>query len=575
MFDRTLLSRVSDSAWLGCRARNAARRPLFIATTATCVIALAMLSLVLAPKQRQRPGPLASAMVVDTVSLLQALSESRVRVANAESAFAVVRHEVLADARPHVEQLDPQQLRRHDSLTNVLTDLQSLIGKVEAAPLPTSYRALAASAALISNPRIIALVDSLREVERKRDGLASSGDADPMYIALTDQATEIGHSIEAIASVRRDSLVASITRMTAPAAEESASSVGDTLPWIAERDSALSAVATATADLRNARRQLEQNRQEVKRAAEISVISASPFAMVVAGAILGIVLGFAGALLLEFRGPTIASGAEIERITDARIMAVVTPIARPTEHERRQGNRVAPKYLDIHGDSYRLAYLHIEQSVASPDIVSIVGDDPDVCAIAAMNFAAIAVEDARSVLVIDVAGRSQAIRSLSPMTGQGDIAGVISGRQTWGDATAQILVGRDKTIDVLTGDRPTPHAPLIDLLRRDKQRLGADYDTVFLVGALDLVSERSADGLIGGTVITATVARTPLPAVVQAIGILREATATIFGVVLWDAAPPRLAARVSRRGGGDRKPVGQASPRSAVEARPAPDPSIV
>jgi ElaB/YqjD/DUF883 family membrane-anchored ribosome-binding protein len=515
-------------------------------------------------------------MAVDTLSLLQALSQSRVRVANAESTFAVVRHEVLADAKPHIEQLDPSQLRRHDSLTNVLTDLQGLIGKVETAPLPTSYRALAASPALISNPRIVALIDSLNEVERKRDGLASSGNADPMFMALTDQVTEIGHSIEEVASVRRDSLLSSITRMTAPTAEaESARSLADTLPWIAERDSALSAVSTATADLSNARRQLEENRQEQKDAAEISIISANPFAMVVAAAILGIVLGFAGALLSEFRGPTIASGAEIERVTSARIMAVVTPIARPNEHERRQGNRVAPRYLDISGDSYRLAYLHIEQSVASPDVVAIVGDDPDVCAIAAMNFAAIAVEDARSVLVIDVAGRSEAIRSLSPMTGRGDVADVISGRHAWGDATAQILVGRDKTIDVLTGDRPTPPAPMIELLHRDRRRLGANYDTVFLVGGLDLVSERSADGLIDGTVITATVARTPLKAVVQAIGVLREASRTVFGVVLWDAAPPRLAARVRRSSGGDRQPVHQTTQKGPGDARPAPDASVV
>jgi Mrp family chromosome partitioning ATPase len=578
MFDGTLLSRVSDSAWLGCRARNAARRPLFIGTITACVIALAILSLVLAPKQRGRPGPLPSTMLVatDTLLLVQTLDQSRVRVANADSTLAIVRQQVLAGTRPRIEQLDPQSLRRHDSLTNVLTDLQGLIGKVETAPLPTSYRALAASPVLISNPRIVVLLDSLHDIERQRDGLDAAGGTDPMFIVLTARATEVGRSIEGIANERRDSLLSTITRMTAPASDaaETRATVPDTLPWIAERDSARSAAATAAADLVAARRGLEENRQEVKRAQEISVISASPFAMIVAAVIFGIVLGFVGALLSEFRAPTIASAAEVERSTTARITAVVTPIARPPAHERRQGNRVAPRYLDFNGDSYRLAYLHIEQSVASPDIVAIVGDDPDVCAIAAMNFAAFAVEDARSVLVIDMAGRSEAIRSLSPMTGHGDVTDIISGRRTWIGATAQISVGRDKMIDVLTADRPAPLSPLLELLRRDKSRLGADFDTILLVASLDLVPDLSTEESINGTVITATVARTPLRAVVRAIEVLREAGRPVFGVVLWDAAPPRLAARAGRPDGGDRQRARQLARQQSIDAQVSPDAGV-
>jgi hypothetical protein len=571
MFDGKLTFRIRDPAWLSSRARNAARRPMFIAVIAACVVALALLSLVLAPRHRRRPGPMPSTAIikVDTLPIAEALAVSKSRVGSADSALVIVRQQVLAaTAKPKTDSLDPKLLRRHDSLTNVLTELQSLIGKVETAPLPTSYRALAASPALISNPQIIALLDSLRDVEKDRESLGSAGGADPMFVALTSRLTEIGRSIEAVASERRDSLRSTITMITAPSKQvvEERAAAPDTMPWVSERDSALSAVGTATTDLAAARRQLADNQREIEAAQEISVITASPFAMVVAAAIFGIVFGFAGALRSEFRAPTVADGPELERVTGARIMATVVPVPRPSELERRQANRIAPKYLDAKADSYQLAYLHVEQSVATPDVVAIIGDDADVSAIVAMNLAAIAAEDARSVLVIDAAGRSAASRSLLPVTGAGDLSEIISGHRSWVDVTAHVSVGRDKLIDVVTGARAAAPAALVELLNRDKQRLGKYYDTVFVVGGLDLVPSLVDDHSVGGTVITATVGRTPLAAVVQATNALREKARQVFGIILWDGPPPRLAARARRRTGGDRKATAPplASPRPSV-----------
>lgn len=569
MFDGKLTFRIRDPAWLSSRARNAARRPMFIGVIAACVVALAVLSLVLAPRHRRRPGPMPSTEIikVDTVPIVQALAEAKSRVQSADSALLIVRRqELAASAKPKIDSLDPKLLKRHDSLTNVLTELQSLIGKVETAPLPTSYRALAASPALISSPQINALLDSLREIEKDRESLGAESGADPMFVALTSRLTEIGRSIEAVASERRDSLRSTITMMTTPSKQvvEERAAAPDTMPWVAERDSAISAVGTATSDLAAARRQLGDNQRAIEAAQEISVITAGPFAMVVAAAIFGIAFGFAGALRSEFRAPTVADGPEIERVTGARIMATVTPVPRTAELERRQANRVAPKYLDAKADSYQLAYLHVEQSVATPDIVAIIGDDADVSAIVAMNLAAIAAEDARSVLVIDSAGRSAAIRSLVPVSGSGDLAEIVSDHHSWVDATSHVSVGRDKLVDVVTGARPVAAAALIELLKRDKQRLGKYYDTVFVVAGLDLVASLVDDDSVGGTVITATIGRTPLANVLLATNALREKGRQVFGVILWDGPPPRLVARAQRRLGGDRKatapPVASAQP---------------
>ena len=51
--------RVPEPAWLGSRARNAVRRPMFIALTTVIVIGLAALSIVFAPKNRRAMGPTA------------------------------------------------------------------------------------------------------------------------------------------------------------------------------------------------------------------------------------------------------------------------------------------------------------------------------------------------------------------------------------------------------------------------------------------------------------------------------------------------------------------------------------
>jgi hypothetical protein len=327
----------------------------------------------------------------------------------------------------------------------------------------------------------------------------------------------------------------------------------DTMPWVAERDSAHSAVAVATTDLDNARGALELQRQEKERAQEITAISASPFAMIIAAAIFGIVFGFGGALQMELRRPTVSDAKEVERTTGARVMAAVVPAIDGGEFDRRKSDRLAPGYLDPKSESYQLAYLHVEQSAASPDVVTVLGDDPDVCAIVTMNIAAIAAEDARSVLVIDTAGRGDAIRALLPFSPSADLADLIGGITSWVDATAHVAVGRDRTIDVITGNRSTAPAGLMELIQRERQRLGRHYDSVFVIGALDLIPSIVENDFVEGTVLTATAGRTRLSNLVDSAKALRDSGRQLFGVVLWDAPPPRLSARPKRKAGGKRK----------------------
>jgi Mrp family chromosome partitioning ATPase len=550
--------RVPEPAWLSSRARNAARRPLVIGLTAAIIVALAGLSLVLAPKNRRPMGPSVAVtdLRIDTVPLQLALERAHSRVTSAESALVIVRREVATyTAQPKVDSVAPEVLARHDSLSNILNELSSLLGKVETVPLPSSYRTLAASPALVSNGKVKALLDSLSDVERERDAFGSVGGADPMFVALTSRATDIGRAIEAVAAERRDSLRAQISRIITPTqqAAKARAAAPDTMPWVAERDSARSAVAVAGTDLEKARAALELQAQERQRAQDISAISASPFAMIIAAAIFGIVFGFAGSLQGEMRRPTVSDGPEVERVTGARVMASVVPVIEQGGYDRRKADRLAPGYLDPKSESYQLAYLHVEQSAASPDVVAVLGDDPDVCAIVTMNIAAIAAEDARSVLVIDAAARGDAIRELLPFSPSADLADLIGGIASWVDATAHVAVGRDRTIDVVSGTRVASPVALIELIQRERGRLGRHYDSVFVIGSLELVPSIVETRSVEGTVLTATAGRTRLSELVEAATALRAEGRQLYGVVLWDAAPPRLTARPKRTSGGKRK----------------------
>lgn len=543
---------------------------MFIGFVAVIVVGLAALSIVFAPKNRRAMGPSAAVadIRIDTVALQAALERAHSRVTSAESALVVVRRDVASyNATPAIDSVSPAVLARHDTLVNILNELSSLIGKVETVPLPSSYRALAASPALSSNGQVKVLLDSLANIERERDAFGGTGGADPMFIALTSQATDIGRAIETIASTRRDSLRAQISRIVTPTTQiaKARAAAPDTMPWVAERDSARSAVTVATSDIANAREALELQRQERERAQQITAISASPFAMIVAAAIFGIVFGFGGALQMELRRPTVSDAPEVERVTGARVMASVVPNANSPEYDRRKADRLAPGYLDPTSESYQLAYLHVEQSAASPDVVTVLGDDPDICAIVTMNLAAIAAEDARSMLVIDGAGRGEAIRSLLPFSPSADLADLIGGIASWVDATAHVAVARDRTVDVVTGARSASPAGLIELIERERQRLGRHYDSVYVIGSLDLVPAIAENSFVEGTILTATAGRTRLSQLVEATTALRSRGRQLFGVVLWDGVPPRLTARPKRTAGGKRKapPSRMASPQPA------------
>jgi hypothetical protein len=96
--------------------------------------------------------------------------------------------------------------------------------------------------------------------------------------------------------------------------------------------------------------------------------------------------------------------------------------------------------------------------------------------------------------------------------------------------------------------------------------LGKHYDSVFVIGALELVPAIVANPFVEGTILTATAGKTQLTNLVDSAKALRESGRRLFGVVLWDAPPPHLSERPKRKAGGKRKapPSRMATPHPAV-----------
>src|SRR5690349_8450357 len=268
---------VPRATYLAARARNAMHRPIFIGAVSVGTFVTALVALIVVPQQAHRAAQKIAPKPgerPDTASIARAIASANAHVASAEVALnnARVRAAVLSQAS--VDTLDPILAARRDSLNRRLSDLDALLARTETAPLAASYRALGESPEISSRTSVKVLLDSLAEIERARDASATSGGADPVFVALTARATEIGRALQNIATARRDSLkdeVARIEPRRRPSQSELAQA--DTVRRLIARDSANAALAAATAQMDAAHRRLEELDRRAERARQL----ANPF----------------------------------------------------------------------------------------------------------------------------------------------------------------------------------------------------------------------------------------------------------------------------------------------------------
>lgn len=526
------------------------RRPIFVAAVSVGTFITALVALVVMPQQARRA---AKAILPrpgerpDTLPLALNTAIARNQFRAAESAIAGARVRAVVAAKTAINTLSPAALAKRDSLETAAAALEKLLARAENAPLAASYRALSESPGLAGDPRVRTLLDSLGEIEKEREGFGAVGGVDPVFVALTSRATEIGRAIEAIGEQRRDSLRRGIVALapvrTAPAV--ASLTIPDTDALIAGRDSARTRLERDTTELTRQRQKVIAVDARIQRAREVATVSAPPFALLAAALVFGVVLGFGSALSDELRHPRIANAHEAERFSGVRVLGVVEPRPPSPDRNRRSADRAAPPYMDPGASGHQLVYLHVATSGTNLLMLTVAGEEAAIAAVVATNLAAIASEEAKNTLLVDVDPACN-IPAMLRVRAQPGIVDIVDGTVTWPEATVQKTVGRDRTIDVVPSGTALPLptvAEIAAILKQDSPRLGRHYDAVIiLVSAKQALSGISAGLPIPDVIYCARVGRTRLASLRKAIESLAQTGARPVGVVLWNAPPPTLPA---------------------------------
>ena len=551
---------LTPATWIAARARNALRRPVFIGAVSVVTFAASLLALVVVPQQARKAAAAIrppSDLRPDTEPTFAALREAERQVATAEAEIGQARTElarlvtataavVSVDTLANGDTLSVAARTLRDSVTGQVAELTRLLARAENAPLLGSYRALAQAGPMQGDARVKGMLDSLVEIERERESFNAVGGVDPAFVALTARANELGRNIKGLAATRRTVLRQELALLApAPSAAQSALAaqpLPDTLERIKARDEARIAAAGVTTRLAGERAELLRLDEREERARDLANVGASPPAMLTAALVFGAMLGFGLALLDEVRHPRVADTFEVERATGIRVLGVIRPLPRSSERGRRAADRNGPSYIDPGADGHQLIYLTIATASANILMLTITGDSPAVTSVIAVNFAAIAADEARTTLLIDTDSVASPVASALRMRGSAGMAGLVNGSIDWPEAVRATRLGRDRAIDVVpSGEGTLSIDEQSAVLKRDITMLARRYDAILVVSALD----QALAGLpsvmpVPDVLYCARAGLTPIAELKRNLDTIAEAGGHVRGIVLWDAPEPVL-----------------------------------
>jgi len=537
--------------WMAARARNALRRVVVFGIVGGVVFIAALIAFVLVPRNASRKALAVAAQIEaknDSSPAVAARDRYLAEVTAIDSALGAARRAANPVPAPVIDTFPPAVRAQRDSLGAQLATLNRLIDRAENAPLPTSYRALAASPEVAADPRVRILLDSLAGIERDRNAFGAVGTVDPVYLALTSRANAIGRSIQAVADAKRGEIrgkLALIRPTPAPVVRPTINV--DTTKLLAQRATAQQSYTAAARQVDQISSKNSRIDRESAHARELSNVGAPPWAMLAAAVVLALAVGFAASFGTELKRPHIADPREAEQVSGARVLTVVRPPEVVVERSRRQADVEAPPLIDVVSESYRTLYLHIASVEASVPIVTITGDDPGIVATVAANLAASAAYEARSTLLVDVDPTTCSVASVLRIRPDPGLSGIITGGATWPEAIVPTTIGRDRPLDVLpSGTRRSglPESNVVEEVKKELARMQRRYDFIIIAAPTSYV-QRSETSIIPApdVILCARIAHTTVGGLKTAVDTLRGADMRIHGLVLWDAEMPQLETR--------------------------------
>jgi Mrp family chromosome partitioning ATPase len=543
------------AAWFGARARNVMQRPRRLIGAGVGIFVGILLIYLLLPAGARGVRTLVFRDQTerrDTTELVAREAEAVSRLTEADRALARVRQTnaaLVASLGPRAMTLEESLAR--DSVGASAAALRALLQRAESAPLPESYRALARSPLLVDDRLVAALVDTLTEIERERDELGGGATVDPVFVALTTQANEVGRRIAAVAERRVDALDRQVVALESggkPTSADSASlGLADSSAVLAARESAWVAYQAARRTLAQARADNEGAAAAAER--ERARAQLAPIPVLVAGAIvLAAAFAFAIWLVDEMRSPRVADAAEAERLTDLRVLGVARQRTVPPERSRRAADRTIPPALDPTFDAYRVVAWHLSSMWPKDGIVTVTGDNPLIAATVAANLAAVLANDARVTLLIDADLEREPVRTVLGLPGSPGLAAVLQNRRKWSETLLGVPVGRGRTLDVLpAGGRESPMGPAeSQALLAEIQRAARRHDATIVVAPLAWAKRfRAGDDVV----VCATQTTTRLATLARTVASMIDVGARVRGVVLWEGVVP-VPARTAAPGDG-------------------------
>lgn len=502
--------------WLRARARNALRHPVRIGVVAGAVFLLTLLALIVLPAGQRRAAeqsPIAQRHL-DTLPILARQHDVDRRRARATRSLDSLRLAlVAADSADSAAAERPRKgpPNAADSIAIMGRELSRLIARAERAPLPTTYRELALARALAQDERVTPLLDSLEDVVREQKGYGTRAALDSGYVALTERSRAIGASLLALARSRRSAL-----RGDAPE---------DTL-LLRERLDTLTRESDATDRQLVLARQVNLRAQlALTVARERANINAPPTAMLVAALALGLALGAAASLSLEFANPRFAGEVDAQIVAHAPIVGRLPDdsTSRLRDATDRLLGRVAPALAP----GTRMAIIGLDSAAAAHVSVAIAS------AVAAAG---------RAVLLVDTDTQSAWASVQLRRPAMPGVTDVLARGLTWAAAIHPHIGSHTPPLDLIPPGTSLKFAPGTVAMDSAAQALGtiADgYDlTLVMVTTADtpIAEALLAPARVFDALIVAMPGETSLLAMRRTRERLATRGITIRGVIVLEAS---------------------------------------
>lgn len=480
--------------------------------------------------EARRAATLARATERDTFPLVAAMRQAEVAVTARDSVLRALQF--AAEARRVTPALTPEQQALRDSLRTLLTPLDAALERAAKAPLPASYRSLAATRALRALPGVQALADTLTLLDRARQALDPVEAPQSEFARLSQRANAIGAALQSLGQSRRGVLQRQMAAVDTAGSMRDTLSVADTLAARLARDSARVQAARADSVLRAAREwhaALQRSADSVAQDRAARILGTSPISAACGAMLLVLAVAFTLAVSAEARAPTIAHAREIERITGVPVLATAHDFRVPREGRARlqPGTGVDP---------FRMVYLALTASGTRERTVNVTGDDVGVAAVVAARLAVSAAADEHATLLVDLAPGVDGAAAHFGARDEPGFTEAIAAVRLWREVARPIGASEGMAIDVVPAGAPrhdTDESLQSASARAEFELFAGDYDFVVLAAPTSTSALR-ATALVADvpTIIAVRLAHSKIQVISDMLAKFRAAGVRLHGFLL-------------------------------------------